>query len=262
MEKQAPKRLIRAMEEGVEVDVEKRVLSRAQFMTRKLATDGGIVVPSGVNTRFFEQNPVVLMMHGFTDQFPVVGRSLGLSATELGMESVTQFADTERGREMAYLYGVNAERQVYARGWSFGWDNVDLEWWSLDHAREWLGDDFDPETVPRHVQINQEVWVARRCIMNEYSAVALGADRDALSRAFSKANIRLAGELVSDMDLSAATGEVAELRKTVSADRARLDKLEKDIQALRGDGASAAARGDSEAVLRELEAIRASLRNV
>ncbi len=247
-----PQRLIRVMGAEVEVDVEKRILKRALFVTRNIASDGGIVVPDGISVKHYEENPVVLLMHGRTERFPVIGRSLGMQAVRAGIESATQFADTEIGRELAYLYGVNKDKEVYARGWSFGWETIEMETWTLEHAKQWLGADYDDELVPPFVKRWDEVWVALKSRMNEYSAVALGADKKALSRAFADKNVRLAGELVADLDLHEAATALKRVKTEFEVFRSetgtRIEKLESDIQALRGDGASAAAKGDSEAV--------------
>jgi len=247
-----PARLERVMNQTIDVDVDSRILKRALFVTRSIASDGGIVVPEGINVKFFEQNPVVLLRHGRDGGFPVVGRSLNLKPTAEGMESETQFADTELGREIAYLYGVNQEKEVYARGWSFGWDTLEMETWTLEHAKAWLGSYYDEDVVPPAVKRWDEVWVALKSVMNEYSAVPLGADKKALSRAHSEHGIRIAGEMLTTMDLEDATTRLLELEKKEAISRERFEKIERDIQALRRDGASAAARGDSEALVREL----------
>lgn len=255
MKWQIPARLVRAMSGKVEVDVTKRILKRALFVTRSIASDGGIVVPEGINVRHFETNPVVLLMHGRGAEFPVIGRSLALKTVREGIESETQFADTELGREIAYLYGVNNDGEVYARGWSFGWDTTEMETWTLAHAKEWLGPDWDEDLVPPSARRWDEVWVALRSQLNEYSAVALGADKKALSRAYGEKGVRLAGELIADMDLTEAGRRLAVLETEDAAMRKRIDKLERELQALRRDGTSAAARGDADALLKEIEAL-------
>jgi len=260
----APNSLVRMMSADVEVDVAKRILKRARIMTNGIASDGGIVIPSGISVRFYEQNPQVFLRHGCTDNvaFPVVGRSLGLTPSATGMESVTQFADDPDGlgRQIAYLYGVNEENEVYSRGWSFAWKTLEREWWSLSQARDYLGDAYDEDLVPDEALESGQIWVVARCAMNEYSAVPLGADRKALSRAYSDKGIRLAGEIIARMDLESATREVADLKTQSEVDRKRLDKLEQDILALSRDGASAAARGDTDAVRSALEEMLSAVR--
>lgn len=253
-------RFVRVMTPDVEVDVENRILKRAVVMTRNIASDGGIIMPEGINAKFFESNPVVLLMHGFTAEFPVVGRALNVAVTRDGMEASVQFADTILGRDIAYLYGVNADAATYARGWSFGWDTMERETWTLDEARQWLGSDYDDDLVPAFVKRHREVWVAKKTMMNEFSAVALGADRKALSRAYSERGIRLAGELVTEMDLGEARRDLAELKKEREADARKIAHLERDVQALLSDDASAARQRDSEAVLREIRDITKNIR--
>jgi len=253
MSKQAPERLVRAMGPEVEVDVPNRILRRAQFATRRIASDGGIVMPEGLDVHYFEQNPVVLARHGLSDSAepPIIGRSLSVQRNHLGLESATQFADTALGREYAYLYGVNAEREVYARGWSFGWTTTDLEWWDLDVARAWLGRDWDEASVPPWVMRDGQVWVAKRAILNEYSAVPLGADKAALSRAYMDKGVPLAGRMVAAMDLAEARDLLGQVRDVVG----RVDRLEEQLKALSRDDAPAARQGDSGALLAEIRAV-------
>jgi hypothetical protein len=248
---QAPERLVRAMAGDVDVNVEKRILERAVFVTRNIASDGGIVVPDGIKVKFFEQNPVVLDRHARVDgKFPVIGRSLSLASTAEGMESRTQFADTESGREIAYLYGVNEDKEVYARGWSYGWTTVEVETWTLAHAKEWLGADYDEDLVPTCVKRWDEVWVSLQSIMNEYSVVPLGADKKALSRAFEDKGVEAAGRWVAVMDLAEARQELARIKMQSAVEEVR--NLTRHIEALSRDGAAAAGRGDSAAVLDEV----------
>jgi len=249
-----PTTLVRAMGEDIEVDVPQRILKRAHFVTRGIASDGGIIVPEGINTTYFEQNPVVMLSHGWADApFPVVGRSLGLTAADNGMDSVTQFADDPDGlgRQLAYLYGVNEDKAVYARGWSFSWDTQEFETWTLDHAKEYLGKDYDDNLVPPHVKRWDEVWVVLRCVMNEYSCVPLGADKMALSRAHKDKGIDLAGRWVANLDITEARAELTKLQQNIRNHETifAIRKLTAKLQALSRDGAAAAERGDSAEVL-------------
>lgn len=250
-----PGRLFRVMDAKIEVDVAERILERAQFVTRRLAADGGIVMPEGIEVRFYQQNPVVLGRHGRCDdiRLPVVGRSLGLERNALGMVSRTQFADTDVGRDYAYLYGVNEKSEVYARGWSFGWETTSREVWTLAAAKAWLGPDWDDALVPSEARRYDEVWVARASVMNEYSAVPVGADRAALSRAYMESGIRTAAEMVAAMDLQDARDELTRMRAMVDEGNTRIGRLEQQMQALSRDGAAAAGRGDSAALLAEID---------
>jgi len=254
---EVPERLERAMGADIDVDVSKRILKRAVFVTRNIASDGGIVVPDGISVRFYETNPQVFLIHnrratnGVT--FPVVGRSLNLTRTDQGMESETQFADDPDGvgRQIAYLYGVNEDKEVYSRGWSFGWETLERETWTLDHAKQWLGKDWDEELVPDFAKRWDEVWVALRSQMNEYSVVPLGADKLSLSRAFEQKGIEIAGDMVARMDLTEAHHELESIRNKIATEEVR--RLTLGVQALLRDGAAAAKRGDSAAILAEIK---------
>lgn len=252
---QLPERLVRVAQANPEIDIEARTV-RAVIMTNSLARDGGILLPDGIVTRFYEANPIVQAQHGLAASIhsPVIGRSLGLKATASGMESVTQFADTDLGREYGYLYGINPKREVYMRAWSFGWRTLDLEWISAGQAKEMLGAGWDQDAFD--ASPFERVWLAKRAEMHEYSAVAVGSDRLALSRAHA-AGLRAAGDMLATIDLNEARDLIAALRMDVTnlkdEHARRMEKVEQDILALRRDGAAAAARGDTAGVLEGLQ---------
>lgn len=249
-----PKDLVRIMGEP-EIDESKRTIV-SEFVTRKLARDGGIVIPDGIVVRFYEENPVVMARHGmdWEQNSPVIGRSLGLERTDRGMKSVTQFAETDLGSEYAYLYGLNPKREVYMRAWSFGWSTLELSYWSLEEAKDWLGSDWEEDAIGFWIKREQQVWVAKRSEMHEYSAVPVGADREALSRAFKTGGIEIAGDIVAAVDLKEARAELARVRKEIEVEELRL--IRRQIQALSRDGAAAAERGDSAAILEEVRNLR------
>lgn len=253
MNRTLPARLLRLMNDAPSVDVEKRTIE-AVVATRLLARDGGILLPGGIDVRAFSANPVVQAMHGFMEgKFPVVGRTIALTKTDREFIATTQFAETKLGEEIAYLYGVNPKREVYCRGWSFGWTSYETEWISLDEARVLLGADYDDSTVPAQCERNG-VWVCKRGEMLEYSAVSVGADRAALSRAFND-GIRAAGEMITLNDLKEAQAAISDLRRKTDAMEGELKRLESEMSALRRDGAAAAARGDTAALLESLRTI-------
>lgn len=251
-----PERLVRLMGGEVEIDLGKRILERAQIVTRSLASDGGIIRPDGINVKFYEPNPVVLARHGLADmddaRSMVIGRSLGLTPTGTGLMSRTQFADTELGREYAYLYGVNEKKEVYARGWSFGWTSLQVDWMSLTQARDYVGAElWSEDLVSPWIKERGEVWVASRSLMHEYSAVEIGADRNALTRAF-KDGVKTAGRILSRLDLDEAEAELSDLKTRVIEDETKIEKLDQRIKALRRDEPEAAAQGNSSEILAEI----------
>jgi hypothetical protein len=251
-----PVRLVRVANVNPEVDVKERTI-RSVVMTKTLARDGGIVIPDGIVTKYFEANPTVQALHGegMSRNSPVIGRSLGLSLIPSGMESVTQFADTELGREYAYLYGVNENGEVYMRAWSFGWRSIERAYWTIDEARTYLGDLWDQEILSVFDQRMNEVWVSVRSEMFEYSAVAVGSDRNALTRAFND-GVRTAGDILQRLDLGEANQILRTLQTRFTGFESRVNKIEKDLQALMRNGSAAALDGDSAGILDELKQIK------
>lgn len=250
-QREIPGRVIRLVQGTPEIDLKARTV-KARIMTKSLARDGGIIIPDGIITRFYEQNPVVLAQHGYSGEArsPVIGKSLGLTLVDVGMDSVTQFADTELGREYGYLYGLNEKKEVFMRAWSFGWRSLETAWWDVQRAMTYLGALWDKATA----EGIDQVWVSVKSEMHEYSAVAVGADREALSRAFSD-GVRTAGEIISGLDLNEAQKRISEVEKTQGEVRSIVERLAQDIQALRRDGAAAAARGDSAEILNQVRAM-------
>jgi len=260
-----PERLVRVTTDTPTIDKDKRTI-RNVVMTRKLARDGGIVLPDGIIQKFFEKNPVVQARHGLADDShsPVIGRSLGIESDARGMVSTTQFADTELGREYAYLYGLNDADEVYMRAWSFGWSTLKLEWWDLRAVEDYLGEDWEPEVVDFWLVRVDEVWVSTRSEMHEYSAVPVGADRDALSRAFNS-GVRSAGAMMVSLDVAAGRAELAKIETEINERNERniagaIRELSRSMQAIGRDGATAADNGDSVAILEEIRNLTSQIK--
>jgi len=253
-----PTNLIRMTAGTPQIDEEQRTI-RNVITTRKLGRDGGIVMPQGIVTKFFEENPVVQAKHGRADspRSSVIGRSLGLFTSESGMESLTQFADTELGREYAYLYGLNEKREVFMRAWSFGWETLEREYWTLAEARKYLGSDWDEDVVGIFEKRYDEIWVSKRSEMHEYSGVEVGADRAALSRALDD-GVNAAGDVIARLDLTQAREELVALRSSVMNLAAinEVHRLTADMQALGRDGAAAATRGDTAGILQAIRDLK------
>jgi len=244
-----------------DIDLARRVLRNAVFNTTGLATDGMIILPKGIEFEGYMKNPIVACRHIIqpegaapaNDHDPIViGRTLAMHATdqELVADEV-QFADSELGRQYAYLYGVNDKREPYMRAWSIEANRLESSHASFDQARRIAGAHWDENIAARVMRRQKDVPVWMRSSLYAVAAGAVGADRGALTRAFG-AGVILAGELVARMDLEDAGESLAEVKVTLKDYAARIANLEGQIQALRGDGASAAARGDSEAVLSEV----------
>lgn len=248
---------VRLMQREIDVDLEKRILRRCVVATRSLAGDGYIISPEGIDFAQYRENPVVLAQHGkvVLDSPATIGRCLAIEVSRDGFVTETQFADTRLARDYAYLYGVNATKEVFCRAWSINVKVQESEQISFDQAQAIAGELWDEALANSLRQEMPAVHVARKSRLEEYSAVALGEDRKALTRA-AEAGIEVAGKMIFDMDLGAMQACVAELKRNEAAYSARLAKLEQEIQALRSEGASAAARSDSEAVLNALRSLR------
>ena len=253
-----------------EVDLEKRILRNVVIATDRLATDGWIILPAGIDTAdFVKRGGQVLAKHGmgFSMRSEVIGRAIALapSAQEL-MVTETQFADTELGREYAYLAGINKDGEggapvAYMRGWSISGPILQSETWGWEAARGYLGERWDENVATLIRKHKTQVDVATKVEMREYSAVAIGADRGALTRAYVERGIKLAGTIGAEMDFRQAIEEVAAMKSERTELTQRIERIEREIQALRGEGASAAAQRNSEAVLAEVRSMRELLGN-
>ena len=248
----------------VDVDLEQRILRSVVFATRGIAQDGGVVLPGGLRTDVFEASPEILARHGVaTGQVnpPNIGRALSIRTSEREGVIDVQFADTELGREYAYLYGVNTERIPYARGWSFGWNDIETTTWGLAQAKRELGDDFDADLIPEMALKKRAVWVVKRALLKEVSAAPRRADLKALTRAWQDHNIREAANLVHTLQMDEAVETIAELKQERELDQKRIAHLERDVAALRGAASPPAALSDGGDIVRELTALREAIQN-
>jgi polyhydroxyalkanoate synthesis regulator phasin len=248
-----------------DVDLDRRVLRNAAFGTTGLAADGIIILPSGMSLATYIRNPIVTARHMLIPGEPikqdaepiVIARTLKIHADDWELHGdEVQFADNDLGRQYAYLYGVNPDREAYMRMWSTEVFRIESTGATFEQARRISGKYWDENIAARVASATRGVRVWTKTDLAGVSVAALGADRGALTRA-ANAGVVLAGELVARIDLSEARTEVADLKRMISENSGRIDRIEKQIQALGRDGASAATRGDSEALLKEIRALRA-----
>lgn len=254
--------LVTAAGNTVERDLEKRILRGVVFATTGLASDGMILLPAGIGTERYERDPIVTRRHLARASEPtagegplVVARALALARTQMELTAEVQFADTQDGRDYAYLYGVNAEALPYMRGWSIEGPVLESTQANWTQARTLSGQYWDDTLAQRLRQRLTSVAVATRFELASVALVAAGADRGALTRAC-REGVRAAGAVLAELELAAAGTELAALREMVGAQAGRLASLEQEILALRRDGAAAAARGDTAAILAELTEMR------
>jgi len=257
-----PENLVRfAGEKARDVDLEKRTV-RNTVTTRAIARDGGIVVPDGIITRFFEENPVVKIRHGMAweESRPLVaGRALELIPTVDGLDAVTQFADNELGREWGYMYGLNEEGETYMRAFSFGWRSLRTEWWNRDRAMAFLGEMYDAEVDGYWFDRYDEVWAVLKSEMHEYSVCEVGADRNALKRLWQERGNRVARDVLTGAELEESRKELAAMRAGQEFMESRIDRLER----LAGAGRDLAAEGcgaDAAEVAGELRGLLEEIR--
>lgn len=252
---------MQTVETAPEIDLIKRTV-RSVVMTDSLASDGGIMLPEGMALDRFKSNPVVRARHGMSEssRSPTIGRAISLDVTAHEVIAVTQFAETELGREYGYLYGLNPNKEVFQRAWSVDAIIFEKGVMSAERAKTLLAVKIEMDRLPEIVRKSGSVWIGIRSELLSFAAVEVGADRGALSRAFGD-GVRLAGEIMARMDFQEATTELAALKQTTTQLDERCARLEKEIEALRSDGAAAAARGDSAAILSEIRAMREAVRS-
>ena len=238
-----------------EVDVEQRILRGARVGTSNLADDGWIVLAQGMDLTVFRANPNVLEAHAP----PAVGRALAMHKLGGDLVADVQFADTARGREYAYLYGVNAERTAFMRGWSIRADILEREVLTVREARRMPV--LVPEDVAERIESGGgKVAVARRSLLREFSVVAVPADRTALTRAYAN-GVELAAEIMAKLDLASVRETLATVARQCNEMREQVRDLRERMLALERDGASAAIKGDTEDLLKELDRLNAMLRD-
>lgn len=258
--------IIREMNAAPDMDLENRILKSVVVSSECLATDGAMILLKGLNTDMFRANPNVTAKHGSPQELTssVIARALQLNVQGRFLVSEVQFAETELGKEYAYLYGLNEKQEVYMRGWSVDALIIASEAWTFDQAKSYLGNDWSNEMAEIVKKKQTQVNVVTRSVMKNFGAVEVGADRRALSRACA-AGVKVAGEIISRIALAEAQGLIAELKaqlntlKTQTENeflRMELEALRKQTQALGSDGAAAAARGDTAELLNELQKLR------
>lgn len=253
---------VRLSERPPQVDLEQRILRNVVPVTAGLASDGWIIVPAGIDLDGFRANPIVTRRHLMqtgdaivSDERPVViGRALNPRLNSGELVTDVQFPDTDLGRDYAYLYGVNPAREVYMRAWSIEGPILERGAVNFEEARKLAGEYWDEITAERVRNRQTQVNVAVRFAMLAFAAVPAGADKHALTRAY-RAGVATAGDIVARMDLQDAGALLAEVGAMMKNQEARMARLEQELKALRGEAASAAARGDSEAILREARAL-------
>ena len=257
------RRILNTAARAPDVDVEQRILRGITVATRALAADGYILEPSGIEFEGYLRDPQVRAMHIAGDRgegrSPVIGRALAFAVGDRELLSEAQFADTELGREYAYLYGVNPAREVYMRAWSVNVNLLESRPVGRDEALRLAGDLWDEEVARKMAAEGRSVVYAPRSRMVEYSAVVTGADRHALTRAWT-GGVSTAGHILAELDLAEALDQIADLKQSQRNLTSQLEGIENDLQALRRDGAAAAARGDTAEILDLLNGLARSLK--
>ena len=121
--------------------------------------DGEVVVPKGVKTDNFKDNPVVLFAHDY-NSLPI-GKNIALRVEDDKIIATTQFADTELGREAYKLY-----KEGFMNAWSIGFISLKSS---------------DEKVLPNQTGKTYQEWE-----LLEYSAVSVPSNPQALTVARSK----------------------------------------------------------------------------
>lgn len=257
--------LVRTMGTVPDMDIENRILNNVVVATEQLASDGMIILAAGIDLSDFLLNPTVTAKHGWSNdgKSTSIAAALNIGVKNRELISAVQFADTMLGRDYAYLYGLNPKKEVYMRGWSIEGPIVTSEDWDFARAKQYLGKDWNETTAALIGRWATVIHVATKMLMKTFSAVEVGADRAALTRAYGD-GVKTAGEIISRVDLDTAARQIKDLQdqlttlKTQSEKeflRLELASLIEQAQALGSDGAAAAARGDTAELLSELNAL-------
>lgn len=252
--------IVRVPEFAPQMNLEQRLLSRVVVATRALASDGMVIEPDGIDISRYLQNPIVTAGHdpetGALGE--VVGRAVELARESTGLVAGVQFAETEAGQEYAYLYGLNPKQEVYMRAWSIHGTVLTQLGMSFAQAKEYLGDMWDQAQADTLRQRGlTSIALVDAFLMKSFAAVALGADRQALSRAAAE-GVRTAARIGIGMDLAHARAEVDTLRGILAA--REIFDLARQIKALGRDEASAATLGNSDALLSEIRQLTRTVR--
>jgi hypothetical protein len=254
---------VTALIRPVDADAATRTLRGVIFATTGLASDGMILIPSGMELTRFLANPVITDRHLLTydgdgNALPVdaevIAAAEDITAGELEISATVRFADTQAGREFASLYGCNEERRAWMRAWSVEVPILEMRRVSWEEAKRLAGPYWDESLAARLSRL-PAVGVGLRSELKSVAVVPVGADRGALTRAAREGNLS-AGLCLARLETAQASNELDALKMELVSQRARLDKLEDDLLALRSDGAAAAARGDTAGILNELRAMR------
>lgn len=245
-----------------EMDVENRILKRVVYATNGLAADGWIIDVAGLDLTRFESTRSVTAGHDRKDfAAPVVARALTLERSADEAFTPVQFADTQMGREYAYLYGINPKKEVFMRSWSVDGRILEKGAISFAQARTISGRNWD-DGIAESLRLGgaTAVRVARRFLVKNFAAVSAGSDKNALTRAYAE-GVLVAGELAARLDADELRTELGVVRQEIAALRDSTEKeflkrelegLQKQVQALVRDGSAAAGRGDSVELLEGL----------
>lgn len=129
-------------------------------ITKKVVDrDGEVVLPTGMKAENFLKNPVVLFAHDY--KRPAIGKCLQLTVSENEVVAKTQFAETELGKELYYLY-----KEGFMQAWSIGFASIK---------------ETDEKILEGQRGRTFEEWE-----LFEYSAVPVPANPEALTLARSK----------------------------------------------------------------------------
>lgn len=259
------KRFFATNQTPVDCDLEKRILRACVFATTGLASDGWIVLPGGMALERFNRQPLVTSRHVQLPEGAVadgeaiaIARALNLTVSDFELTAEVQFADTELGREYAFLFGINPERIPYMRSWSIEGPVLDKRALTWPEARTLSAQYWDETLAERMRGRCARPMVATRYELSNVAAVALGADRNALTRAAGLGN-NAAQDWLARLDLETSSTELEELKRELSETSARLARLEREHKALVGEVASAARQRNAEAVLAEIRELNQRL---
>lgn len=159
------RRVFKTIEEKpMEIDKKERTIVH-KITASTVDRDMEVLLTKGLNFKYLRDTKSVLFNH---DAYEIIAKNVWVRQYDDHVRAKTQFAETERGKEMFYLASED-----YVNAWSVG-----MDWTTMKYC--------DAKEREAHVRLHPEWSKAARILKEadviEYSLVPVGSCRDALTQ--------------------------------------------------------------------------------